>query len=372
MEFKQVGSGVALAVVALASIGCGTGATSSPGTSVSTGTQYAKVGTIRWKPAPATDVDISWVDAAARRYFVSDRTNGVVHIVNVDTQTEVAAATNFAGATSKAGGGPNGLVYVPTRGELWVGDGDSSVKVVDARSGRVIASVATGGSNRVDELTYDSSRNQVVATNPDEPTPYFTVISVAERRAVGKVDFPMATNGLEQPAFNREDGNIYEGIPSTKANPAGEVAVVDPGSFRITRTIPVPGCYPKGLAFGLAQHLLVACGKQSILKGGQSKTLVIDAVYGNLLATIPDVGGADQAWYNPGDNRYYVAASDMQSGGTAAGQPQPVLGVIEGGTNRWLTNIPTSKLSHSVAVDPRTGRIFLPSDNGIAILAPKP
>lgn len=365
---KLVRLGVAW--VALLAAGCASAAIGTPGSPSPGGVDYSRVGTIRWTPAPATSVDISWIDSASRRYFVSDRTNGVVHIVNLDTMKQVAVVSGFAGARDKANAsGPNGLVYVPDRGELWVGDGDSTLKVVDVRSAQIVASVAAGGSSRVDELAYDAKRHVVVATSPDEPTPYLSFISVADRHPVGRVNFPTATNGIEQPAWNPQDSYVYQAIPSTKANPGGEVAVIEPDTLRVTRSMGVAQCYPHGLAFGIEQHLLLACGKDSIIKGGKAKTVVVDAQYGNVLATITDVGGSDQAWFNSGDNRYYVAASDMTDGGTPTGSPAPVLGVIEAGTNRWLTNIPTSHLSHSVAVDSKTGRIVLPSDSGILIYA---
>ena len=47
---------------------------------------------------------------------------------------------------------------------------------------------------------------------------------------------------------------------------------------------------------------------------------------------INNVGGVDETWYNPGDNKYYLAARDML--------PSAVMGVIDAGTNQWLFNMP--------------------------------
>jgi len=83
---------------------------------------------------------------------------------------------------------------------------------------------------------------------------------------------------------------------------------------------------------------------------------VIDGTSGAILATITNVGGVDETWYNPGDNRYYLAARDMPAG--------PVLGIIDAKSNQWLQNVATNSNSHSVAVDPSNNHVFVPLQSG--------
>jgi hypothetical protein len=83
---------------------------------------------------------------------------------------------------------------------------------------------------------------------------------------------------------------------------------------------------------------------------------VIDGTAGTILATITNVGGVDETWYNPGDNRYYLAARDMPNG--------PVMGVIDAKTNLWLENVPTNANSHSIAVDSTNNHAFVPMQAG--------
>jgi hypothetical protein len=61
---------------------------------------------------------------------------------------------------------------------------------------------------------------------------------------------------------------------------------------------------------------------------------------GSTVATITEVGGFDQVWYNSGDNRYYLAARGMTSNGLKSGTPTPVLGVIDAEDNTWITKHP--------------------------------
>jgi hypothetical protein len=82
----------------------------------------------------------------------------------------------------------------------------------------------------------------------------------------------------------------------------------------------------------------------------------MDGTSGTILANIPYVGGVDEVWYNPGDNRYYVAARDMPNG--------PVVGVIDAAGRQWLQNVPSNTNSHSIAVDSSNNRVFVPSQSG--------
>lgn len=86
----------------------------------------------------------------------------------------------------------------------------------------------------------------------------------------------------------------------------------------------------------------------------------MDARNGKIVATITWVGGSDQVWFNPGDNRFYLAASGMTSTGTSSGTPTPVLGLIDASTDTWLFNVATSTGAHSVAVDTSNNHAFVP------------
>jgi hypothetical protein len=117
---------------------------------------------------------------------------------------------------------------------------------------------------------------------------------------------------------------------------------------------------PAGLALGSEQHLLVGCSGGAIRAGFPAKTIIMDARDGSVVATITQVGGSDEVWYNPGDDRFYLAASGMTSDGTKTGTSTPVLGVIDAEEGTWLFNVPTSVGAHSLAVDPSTNHAFVP------------
>jgi len=140
-------------------------------------------------------------------------------------------------------------------------------------------------------------------------------------------------------------GNIDE-IDPRLGNPNGPVVV---------NSFVMPNCMPTSVAQGPGNNFLVGCADHD----GEAfppNEYIIDGTAGTILATITNVGGVDETWYNPGDNRYYLAARDMPNG--------PVMGVIDAKTNLWLENVPTNANSHSIAVDFTNNHAFVPMQAG--------
>jgi DNA-binding beta-propeller fold protein YncE len=300
---------------------------------------------------PLASFDISWVDPTTQSYYLADRSNAGVDVINTKEHVFVKRIGGFVGFRGKNSvSGPDGVVLVADRRELWVGDGDSTVKVVDLQGGTIVATIATGGSKRADELDYDPTHHVVLVTNPDDDPPFVTLISTATRVVLGKIPFPDATDGVEQPVWDPETRRFYQAIPETKAHPGGAIAVIDPVAMKVTHEIPVILCFPHGLAVGPNQEMLVGCSKEK-----DARSIILKIRTGAVVATIMEVGGSDQVWYNPGDHRYYLAARANPGG--------PVLGVVDALTHRWVENIPTTKDAHSVAVDPGTNQVFVPLTN---------
>lgn len=315
--------------------------------------------------------DISWVDPASHRYYLADRTNNAIDVIDTTTNTLVAqlAKGKFAGFTGKPDtSGPDGVLVVPGDNLAWVGDSPGLIKAVNLNSGAIVASISNGGKNRADELAYDPKDHLIViANNADEP-PFITFISTTNRKVVGKIVYSNAS-GLEQPAYDPENGMFYQNVVSTKENPGGAVDKIDPRTMKVVATYPLPECKPAGLALGPQQHLAVGCSGDAIDDGAHAQTIILDATDGHIVAKITEVGGSDEVWYNPGDNRYYTASRSMTSNGMKDGKPTPVVGVIDATTNKWITSIPSGNNAHSVAVDPGNNRVYVPTPKGIAVFA---
>jgi len=319
--------------------------------------------------APLNSFDISYVDPSIGIYVLGDRSHKAVDVVDTHSNQLIMqiGAGLFTGATGNNDtSGPDGVLVIPGDTVAWVGDSPGLIKAVDLKSGAVVASISNGGKNRADELTYDPKNHLIViANNADEP-PFITFISTTSRKAVGKIVYSNA-GGLEQPAFDPESGMFFQNVVSSKENPGGAVDKIDPKTMKVVATYPVPECKPAGLALGPQHQLAVGCSGDAIDDGAHAQTIILDATDGHIVAKITEVGGSDEVWYNPGDNRYYTASRSMTSNGMKDGKSTPVVGVIDAGTNKWITNIPSGKNAHSVAVDPSNNHVFVPVPNGIAV-----
>src|SRR5262249_17737853 len=117
-------------------------------------------------------------------------------------------------------------------------------------------------------------------------------------------------------------------------------------------------CTPHGLALGPHPFAIVGCN-------GTAHSFVLDITTG-ATTEIPQVGGSDEVWYNPGDNRYYLAANANTKtvAGLVGTTLNPVLGIVDAATNSWVANVPTAVGAHSVAADPTNQQVFVPLTNG--------
>lgn len=317
---------------------------------------YVRVKTITIPGKPLTKFDIGWVDERSRSYYLADRSNARVTVIDAD-RAEYSHALGeglFMGAaTTGATSGPNGLTVLEDRQEVWAGDGDSTLKVIDIRTRELVATIDTGGNKRVDELAYDPEDGLVLAANDKEPVPFATIVSTASREIVAKVEFARATNGLHQPVWDPSGGRFYLPVTEVDGNKAtGEIAAIDPTSGRLVASYPVRECQPAGLAIGPSSDLCIGCSGAAIVAGFAPRSLIMDLRTGEIVGVVNEVGGSDEVWYNPSLNHYYFAAAAMTGGA--------VLGVVNAGTRRWIENIPTTPQAHSVAADARTNRVFVP------------
>jgi hypothetical protein len=328
---------------------------------------------------PPASFDISFVDPRAGQYYLADRTNAAVDVVDTKTLSLVGMAKGFKGAVllnpttvNNNVAGPNGVVPIGG-GLLAAGDGDSTLKIVNIASLSIVATqlsaknpftgtldpkVAAGcvdpaggvTSNqfRLDELAFDPADSLVLAINDADCPPYGTFFSSkAPYNVVGAISFGTSFNGLEQPVWDPGQHVFLQANPQTLANPNGEIDVIDPHSFAITKVYPIAvNCQPHGLALGPSERIVVGCSVPN------SQILVLDATNGNTVGSVVGYGGSDECWYDNGSNRYYCALSNQT--------PNPLLIAIDAGTNQLIATVQTSTQAHSVAADSATNHVFVP------------
>ena len=317
--------------------------------------QYKLIHTIAIPGNPLAVFDISSLDPALGLYFLPDRSNNSVDIVDINERRVIAQVGGFAGPQGGDNNiaGPNGTQ--PTGdGYLWAGNGDSTVKIIDERSHLVVQTISTGGTDRADSIGYDPKDHIAAVVNDADTPPFVTLIYTPDgyRQVLKKISFPNATNGLEQPVFDPRRGVFYLSVPQVGGNQKkGEVAIIDPVLRRVVGTLPVSNCQPNGAALGPRQQLLLGCSVANTTAATGLPTQVINALSGKVLATF-SVGGSDEVSYDPTNQTYALAARNNTTG--------PVLGIIDAATLQQVSAIPTATNSHSVAVDPINNEIFFP------------
>src|SRR5262249_18327292 len=129
--------------------------------------------------------DISWVDPDRAEYYLGDRANAGITIVDTKNLTFKRTIGGFKGVVLNSAGtavdnnhsGPDG---VTSHGRwLYAGDGDSTLKVIDlnAAVNPIKQSIPTGGTTRVDEMALTSDGKRLLAANNAEDPPFATLFS---------------------------------------------------------------------------------------------------------------------------------------------------------------------------------------------------
>jgi hypothetical protein len=340
--------------------------------------------------------DLSFTDPGTERFYLADRSNSAVDIVDAEKDLFVDRVTGFAGTPGTNGAGPNGVLVTPDR-RLFAGDGNSKLQVADVdpkspnylkflfpsvgcttNCGVNTADPTFAGSKqcnngttntcgRADELGYDPA-DHIIMVNNDAPTPqspatvawpYATFVSTDTYKILGQIIFTGA-GGAEQPVWDAALQRFLVTLPGTTTQ-APEVAIIDPKNIGsgivntysfLCSTLPGgSGNGANGAALGAFQHLLISvCGEP----------VVIDALTGAVLHVIRDVGGGDEVWYNPGDGRFYVTSADNTVVVVPPATTGPtVLGVIDGEDSSWLQNVPDVG-GRNPSAFPENNRIFSP------------
>ena len=142
-------------------------------------------------------------------------------------------------------------------------------------------------------------------------------------------------------------------------------AVTTLGALAGAKSFPLGVCDPTGLDLGPGTDMIVECREGDA--GAALTTIIMNRTNGTVLATLP-LGGGDAVAYDARSNRYFVAASRWHASGinelggncSTKNPCTPVLGVIDAASRTVTAKIPSGNNSHSVAVDPVSGQVFVP------------
>jgi DNA-binding beta-propeller fold protein YncE len=310
--------------------------------------------------------DISWVEPSTQKYYLTDRTNNAIDLVDAATDTFMGfiGKGNYTGTRPCPGhpkdlrhcAGPNGVV-TDDFGHVWAGDGAGNLIEADASKPgtATIRKIPTGGKFRVDELAYDSNDKILMVSSDGDMPPFLTFVSVTDGKILGHYKYPAGQDGMEQPVWDKETGWFYQNVPGTK----NRIDVFDPHklpnpikSFPVECKGGVLDLTLSGLAVGPKGRLMTVCGSV----GG----LGIDPRTGKPGKPIPQVGDTDEVWYDPATNSYYFAHTSEGETELSIARGGAV-GIVNGDTEEFVRDVPFEGGGvHSVAVNPKNKHIFVP------------
>src|ERR1700730_17454945 len=235
-------------------------ATSSPALSACTGpgapttTQTKCVTAVQIPGNPLRSFDISFVSRDRDEYYLGDRSNAGIDVINTNSlgflrtiktgtvSTACPAPCKFVGIVLNTAGtavnnnksGPDG---VAAHGRwLYAGDGDSTLKVIDlniAGPNAIVQSVSTGGTTRLDEMALTSDGKLLLGANNAEDPPFATLFTANGDDATSHVSKitkitidptiipPGFGLSIEQPAWDPTTKRFYTSIPIIANNPPG-------------------------------------------------------------------------------------------------------------------------------------------------------
>jgi DNA-binding beta-propeller fold protein YncE len=228
--------------------------------------------------------------------------------------------------------GANGIAVVPDIGKGYAGSrAKKAVIVFDLNTLKIIKELPAD--EDTDAVVYDPASRRVFIMQGDPHNT--TVIDVQRDTVVTK----LALDG--QPEFAAADGQGKLFVNITDKN---EIQRIDTKTAKVDATWPISECQrPHGLAAAPADHRLFASCVNSVL-------VVVDSNDGRVVTTLPIGKGSDAAAYDAARKRVFSSNSD----GT--------LSVIEQDTPQHyisLGEVPTRPLARTMALNPKTGRVYL-------------
>jgi len=284
--------------------------------------QYKVTGTI---PIPG---DWGWdyllADGANRLLYVSHGTQ--VELLDLDSEKVVGKIDGMQRI--------HGIALAPEFNRGFISDGGSdNVVIFDLKTHAVIDKVKAG--TNPDGILYDPASKRVFAFNGRSSDA--TAIDAASGKVVGTIPL----GGKPEFPVTDAKGNVFANIEDKS-----EIVKIDPQGLKVVARWSIAPCEePSGLAIDVAnQRLFAVCDNQ--------KMAVVDTASGKVVTTVPIGDGPDAAYF---DADTKLAFSSNGSGTLTV--------VKQEGADKYSVaqTVTTEKSARTMALDPKTKKIYLPA-----------
>jgi YVTN family beta-propeller protein len=268
--------------------------------------------------------DILTIDSAARRLYLSHATKVVV--IDIDANKVVGEIGDTPGV--------HAFIAIPELQRGFSSNGkENKSSVVDLRTLTTTAKVDTGESP--DAITYDAAHHEIYVFNHRGNSA--TVIDGKSAKVVATI--PLDGN----PEFGVSDetaGRVYCNIEDKS-----EVAVIDTVKHQVVANWSVaPGEEPTGVALDSAHHRLFATCKKLMI--------MIDTQSGKIVGTLPIGSGADGCAFDDATQLVFASCGE---GITTIAKEESWERLA------FVQTLKTERGARTIALDPKTHRIFLPT-----------
>jgi len=266
--------------------------------------------------------DFLTVDSQNRRVYITH--NNSVQVVDADTLKLIGTVENVPH--------PHGVVVLSDLNKGYASSGDpGSVVVFDLTTFKHLAEIPT--SKDCDVIIYDKPTGKVLTFNGDSHNA--SVIDPTTDKLVNTV----ALDGGPEVAVSNGKGLIFDNLES-----ASEVLKIDAKTMKVLKTWPLaPGESPSGLSMDVKNNRLFS--------GCHNKNLVVmNAKTGKVIQALPIGDHVDGTAFDPDSQNVFSSNGD----GT--------LTIIhEDSPNKYtvLEQLPTEPGAKTLALDAKTGRVFL-------------
>ncbi|MGC9971987.1 MAG: YncE family protein [Bryobacteraceae bacterium] len=279
--------------------------------------------------------DYLTVDSAARRLYVSHGTH--VMVVDID-------AGKLAGDIPDTPG-VHGIALAPKLNRGFISSGRANTATIfDLKTLQALGKVITG--TNPDAILYDPFSKRVLTFNGRSHDA--TVFDAA----TGEVAGTIALGGKPEFATTDGQGKVYVNIEDT-----GEVAEIDSQKLTVVKRTSIKPCEePSGMGLDAAHHRVFSvCGNKIMT--------VLDAEAGKVIATVPIGGGTDGAGFDAGTGLAF--SSNGEGTLTVVRESSP-------GKFEVAETVTTQRGARTMALDPKTHNIYLPTAEFGPAPAPTP
>jgi YVTN family beta-propeller protein len=217
--------------------------------------------------------------------------------------------------------------------------GANNATLFDGRTGKVRATIPTG--TKPDAAAFDPATRTVWVMNPGSGD--VTVVDPASARVLATVP----VGGSLELGVADGAGRMYVNIEDRN-----EVAVIDTRNRKLVSRFKLQGCDgPTGIAYDpAAREIVSACGENAVA--------IVSAPDGRQIARLPIGKGADGAAFDAKRGLALVPG----------GRDGNITLIRMGAAPKVVGQVATAVSARTIAVDPASGRAYLPS----AKLAPAP